>query len=47
VSTNLRSPEVDLLARLARRHDVSMSGLLRQMIRRELRKGDVEKIEKP
>ena len=47
VSTYLRSPEVDLLARLARRHDVSMSGLLRQMIRNELRTGGIEKLEKP
>ena len=44
----LRSPEVDLLARIARRRDVSMSRLLRQMVRRELRKDATEKIvEKP
>ena len=47
VTCYLREPEVDLLARLARRHDVSMSGLLRQMIRRELRTGGIEKLEKP
>ena len=47
MSTYLQVNEIDLLAKIARRHDVSMSGLLRQMIRRELRKGDVEKIEKP
>ena len=46
VSCYLRTPEVDLLARIARRQDVSMSGLLRRMIRNELRTGGVEKIEK-
>jgi hypothetical protein len=44
VSTYLREPEIDRLARLARRHDMSLSGLLRQLIRRELRGGGVEKI---
>ena len=48
VSLYLRSPEVDLLARIARRRDVSMSGLFRQMVRRELCKDATEKIvEKP
>jgi len=46
VSCFLRTPEVDKLVRLARRHDVSVSALLRGMIRREPRSGGVEPIEK-
>lgn len=46
MSTYLQVNEIDLLAKIARRHDVSMSGLFRQMIRRELREGATEKLEK-
>ena len=39
VSLYLPVSEVDLLAKIARRHDVSMSALLRRMVRNELAPG--------
>ena len=46
ISTYLRVNEIDLLAKIARRQDVSMSALLRRMVRNELRQGAIEKTEK-
>jgi Ribbon-helix-helix protein, copG family len=44
-SVYLRATEVDMLAKIALRNDVSLSWLIRRMVRHSLRQGAIEKIE--